>query len=271
MEELARPQRLPDAVQERQPRHRLVGDLGVDADALGAVERGDEVQRVPDGRQEDVAARLVRLRLDRERHVVALLDHVLVEHVDRLAVALERVARVLGAADLGALAAAPEDVDLGAQRRAQVDRAHRLADRRAPHAAVVGGEGPVLEGRVPEQVGRAHADAAGRSPRAPPGSAPTMRSASAAGVPHGIRSLSCRLTPQAPSSASLCTESTGSSGARVGSPKGSRPGLPTVHSPKVKRGSVMRRPGAARRRGSGAGRPGRPSAPRRSSRWRCCP
>ena len=74
VEELARPQRLPDAVQERQPRHRLVGDLGVDADALGAVERGDEVQRVADGRQEDVAARLVRLRLDRERQVVALLE-----------------------------------------------------------------------------------------------------------------------------------------------------------------------------------------------------
>jgi len=99
----------------------------------------------------------------------------------------------------------------------------------------------------------------------------TIRSSSAAEVPHGTRSLSCRLTPQAPSSASLCTESTGSSGARVGSPKGSRPGLPTVHSPKVKRGSVMRRPGAARRRGSGAGRPGRRSGPRRSSRWRCCP
>ena len=35
VEELARPQRLPDAVQERQSRHRLVGDLGVDADRSG--------------------------------------------------------------------------------------------------------------------------------------------------------------------------------------------------------------------------------------------
>ena len=43
------------------------------------------------------------------------------------------------------------------------------------------------------------------------------------------------LTPHAPSSASLCTESTGSTGARVGPPNGSRPGLPTVHRPNVKR------------------------------------
>ena len=96
MEELARPQRLPDAVEERQPGHRLVRDLWVDADQLGAGEHGDEVQRVPDRGQEDVAARLVGLRLEREAQVVALGDDVVHEHVDRLAVALERVARVLG-------------------------------------------------------------------------------------------------------------------------------------------------------------------------------
>ena len=63
----------------------------------------------------------------------------------------------------------------------------------------------------------------------------TMRSRSAAGVPHGTRSSSCRLIPHAPSSASLPTLSTGSSGARVGPPNGSRPGLPTVQSPNVNR------------------------------------
>src|SRR3954453_11622720 len=41
--------------------------------------------------------------------------------------------------------------------------------------------------------------------------------------------------PHEPSSASLCTESTGSTSARVGPPKGSRPGLPTVHRPNVNR------------------------------------
>ena len=64
----------PTRVMERQPGHRLVRDLGVHADELGPVERGDEVQRVADGRQEDVAARLVRLRLDAEAQPVALLS-----------------------------------------------------------------------------------------------------------------------------------------------------------------------------------------------------
>src|SRR3954462_14610157 len=63
----------------------------------------------------------------------------------------------------------------------------------------------------------------------------TIRRRSASEIPHGSRSSSCRLTPQAPSSASLCTESTGSIGSRVGPPNGSRPGLPTVYNPKVKR------------------------------------
>ena len=235
MEELARPQRLADRVVERQPGHRLVRDLGVEADEVGAVERGDEVQRVPDGGQEDVAARLVGLGLEREAEAVALALGVVHEHVHGLAVALERVARVLGHADLGALAPAPEDVDLAAQLGAEVDRAHRLADRRAPDPAVVGRERAVLERRVAEQVRGRHADAhAGllerrlqarrRCGRARPPS-----------VPHGIRSSSWRLMPQAPSSPSFLTESTGSIGSRVGPPNGSRPGLPTVHRPNVKR------------------------------------
>ena len=156
MEELARPQRLPDAVVERQPGHRLVRDLGVDADHLGPLERLDEVQRVADRRQEDVAARLVGLGLHREPQRVVLVDDVVREHVDRLAVALERVARILGHAGLGALAPTPEDVDLGAQLGRDVDEVHRLADRGAAHAAVVGGERAVLERRVAEQVRGRH-------------------------------------------------------------------------------------------------------------------
>ena len=73
VEELARPQRLADRVVERQARHRLVRDLGVHADHLGVLERLDEVQRVADGRQEDVAARLVGLGLHREAQVVAVV------------------------------------------------------------------------------------------------------------------------------------------------------------------------------------------------------
>ena len=139
--------------------HRLVRDLGVHADPLRAVERADEVQRVPDRGQEDVAARLVRLGLERERQVVALLDDVVREHVDRLAVALERVPRILRHPRLGALAAAPEDEHLGVQLGPEVDRQHRLADRGAAHAAVVGRERAVLEHGLAEEVRGGHADA----------------------------------------------------------------------------------------------------------------
>ena len=64
---------------------------------------------------------------------------------------------------------------------------------------------------------------------------PTIRSRSAALASIGTKSLSCRLTPIAPKSASRRTVSAGSTGARVGSPNGSRPVWPTVHSPNVKR------------------------------------
>ena len=150
-------------------------------------------------------------------------------------IALQRVPMGLAAIVLGALAAAPEDVDAGAELGGQVDVAHRLADGRAPHAAVVGRERAVLEGRVAEQVGRRHRHDQAGARRGPRGSAATMRSRSAAGASHGTRSSSCRLTPYAPSSARRSTISTGSRGARVGTPNGSRPGLPTVHRPKVKR------------------------------------
>ena len=57
--------------------------------------------------------------------------------------------------------------------------------------------------------------------------------------PKGIKSSSWKVTPQAPMSASRCTDTTGSRGARVASPKGSRPCHPTVHNPKLKRSSCL--------------------------------
>ena len=45
---------------------------GFRPDHVGVVERIDEREHVPDGRQEDVAARLVRLGLERESEVVSL-------------------------------------------------------------------------------------------------------------------------------------------------------------------------------------------------------
>src|SRR5687767_15205441 len=62
---------------------------------------------------------------------------------------------------------------------------------------------------------------------------PTMRSRSAGVASIGTRSLSWKLTPQAPRSASRRTASHGSSAGRTNSPNGSRPRLPTVQRPKV--------------------------------------
>ena len=73
MEELPVPQRLRDRVVEREARHRLVRELRVQADHLRVLELVDERERVADRRQEDVAARLVGLRLEREPQLVALL------------------------------------------------------------------------------------------------------------------------------------------------------------------------------------------------------
>ena len=138
------------------PGHLLVADLGVEADELGALERVDEGDRVAEGRQQDVAARLVRLRLDGEADVVALVGDVVAEQVDGLAVALERRADVLGGVVLGALAAAPHDEGLGAELGGEVEVAQHLAQREAAHGAVVRGEAAVLEDRRAEQVGGDH-------------------------------------------------------------------------------------------------------------------
>src|SRR4051812_2128963 len=49
----------------------------------------------------------------------------------------------------------------------------------------------------------------------------------------GTRSLSWKLTPYAPADPSISAIWTGEIRSRVGSPNGSRPGLPTVQRPKV--------------------------------------
>src|SRR6266542_251795 len=67
----------------------------------------------------------------------------------------------------------------------------------------------------------------------------TRRSRSAASEPNGIRSSSWNDTPYAPSSASSCTATTGSSGGRTASPNGSTPCQPTVHSPKLNRSALV--------------------------------
>ena len=76
------------------------------------IERGDEVQGMPDRREKDVPARLVRFRLHGEPQFISLGSDVRAQRVDRLAVALQRVPRIFGDACLGALTTAPEHVHL---------------------------------------------------------------------------------------------------------------------------------------------------------------
>ena len=146
--ELALVERLSDARGEVESRHLLVADFRVDPEQLGFLERRDERDRVPDGRQQDVAPRLVRLRLDREADVVALVGHVLREQVDALAIPLECRADVLCRVVLGALAAAPHDERLRSELGTEVELAERLAHCEPANRAVVRGESAVLEDRV---------------------------------------------------------------------------------------------------------------------------
>ena len=104
----------------------LVRDFGIDADQLRMRERRDEPEVGAGRRHVDVAARLVRLGLEREPEAVLLVDRVLAQVVDRLAQPLDRFVRPPAGIGLGALAAAPQHEDLRAELGAEVHRAHRL-------------------------------------------------------------------------------------------------------------------------------------------------
>ena len=156
MEQLAHRPRLRDVVREVQPGHVLVGDLGVHADHLGVLERLDERQHRADRRQVDVGPRLVRLGLEREPEVVALILHVPAQEVQGVRVPAERREGVLGGVGLHTLPPSPEDVGGRAQLHAEVDGTHRLLDRERAHTRVVRREGTVAEDRIAEQVRRGH-------------------------------------------------------------------------------------------------------------------
>jgi hypothetical protein len=96
VEELAVPKRLRQPVRVVQAGHLLMPDLRVEPDQLRVGQLVDEGQRVPDRRQQDVPARLVRLRLDREADVIAPVEDVLPEDVERLLAAVKRRPDVLG-------------------------------------------------------------------------------------------------------------------------------------------------------------------------------
>src|ERR1035441_2793658 len=118
----------------------------------------DESQRVPDGGEEDVSARLVGLRLDGESELVAVVDDIPGEEVERLIVAIEGGADILCGAGLGALAPSPEDHDLRTELSGEIEVVQHLAERKAAHLAVIGCEATIAEDWVRKEVGGHHGD-----------------------------------------------------------------------------------------------------------------
>ena len=157
VEQLAVPQRLGDrrARSSARPSARA-RPRGSTPTMSGWSSECDERQRVPDGRQQDVAARLVRLRLDREPDVVALVGDVAGEQVHRLAVAV----RARPGRPWRCRTPRPRGRPRARRSRRPARRPGRCCA--APCAArsgappVVAGEAAVLEDRVGEQVGGHH-------------------------------------------------------------------------------------------------------------------
>ena len=145
-------------MQEIQAGHLLVRDLRVDADQLRMLERRDEPEVRAGRRHVDVAARLVRLGLEREAEAVLLVDRIPAQIVDRLAQPFHRFVGAAARIGLDPLAPAPEHEDLRAELGAEIHRAHRLLERVGAHARVVRREGAVPEHGVEEQADGRHRD-----------------------------------------------------------------------------------------------------------------
>ena len=120
------------------------------------IDRGDEGQHAADGRQVEVAARLIRLGLNAELDVVIVGQDIFAQEVDRLAEPAGRLDRVLAGIDLDPLAPAPEDKYLRFQLGRDVQRVHDLLGSEGPDGGIGAGEGAVLEDGMIEQVGRGH-------------------------------------------------------------------------------------------------------------------
>src|ERR1019366_7960983 len=231
VEELAGFPSLRDAVHEVESGHLLVRDFGIDADHLGMIERGNESQVVAGGGHVDVATGLVGLGFKGEAVLVSLSDVVLAEIVDGLAQTLDGFVGAAAGVGLDTFAATPEDEDFRAQLGSEVHGTQSLLQGVGAHLGIVGGKGAVAEDGMKKQVHGCHGDddsalLAGFFELA------TIRSRSAGVASIGTRSLSCRLTPQAPISPRTDAISVGGMVRRTGSPKGSRPRLPKVHNPK---------------------------------------
>jgi hypothetical protein len=78
----------------------------------------------------------------------------LAEHIQRLFVAVQRGAHILGRARLGPVPATPAHVDLRAEFRREIEVAHDFGKREPANVPVVRREATVPEHRVREEVGR---------------------------------------------------------------------------------------------------------------------
>ena len=105
----------------------------------------DEVQRMPDGRQEDVAARLVGLGFECEAVSVFLGDVVFAEIVDGFAQALDGIVGAAASIGLDTFTASPQNEYLGTEFCAEIHGAHRFLNGVRANFWVVGGKGPVTK------------------------------------------------------------------------------------------------------------------------------
>ena len=243
MEQLAVPQRLGQSVGEVQPRHLLVPDLGVEPHELGVLQLRDEGQGVADGREQDVAAGLVGLGLEREPQ--------------RSSPAPGR-RRTAGRGTRRTGRAPPARSCWRRARRPRGRPTSRRSRRRSgppgrccgpPSPGRVGGPRGCWRSAPPSlNTGSPNRLVVTISTRSPvSASAFSRRSSVASRVPSsGTTSSSWNVTAAAPSPASWCTASIGSSSGRVAGPNTSTACHPTVQRPKENlssggRGEVVHR------------------------------
>ena len=120
MEELVVPEGLCHGLGEGQAAHGLMGELGIEPHHVGVLERTDEGEGVPDGGEENVSARLVRLGLEGDPEVEPAGADVLADEIDSLFVAVERQPDVLGRLHFHALPPSPQHEDLGPELGSQL-------------------------------------------------------------------------------------------------------------------------------------------------------
>jgi hypothetical protein len=149
-------ERLGDDMVDVEANHVFMGDLGVDADHVRVVEGADEGQITRRRGEVQIAPWFVRLRLERKPEVVLSVADVGAQEIQRLSDSPESLDGVLRGVDLGALPAAPEDVEAGAQLDAEINGAHRLLQRVGADVRIVRGERAIAKDGIREEIRRRH-------------------------------------------------------------------------------------------------------------------